>query len=54
MSQSKYLREQAQKCFRLARSITDTKAVTELEKLGRELEQKAAELERDAGGLMAL
>ena len=49
MSQVEYLRNQAQKCFRLARSILDPKAVAELEKLGRELEQKAAELEQDAG-----
>jgi len=50
MSQVEYLRQQARKCFRLARSITDPQAVAELEKLGRELEQKAAVLERDARG----
>ncbi len=50
MSQVEYLREQARKCFRLARSITDPKAAAELEKLGREFEQRAAALEGDAGG----
>jgi hypothetical protein len=38
MSEFNYLRQQARKCFRLARSITDPEAVAELEKLGRELE----------------
>jgi hypothetical protein len=46
MSQAEYLRKQAQKCFRLARSILDAEVIAELEKLGRELEQKAAEVER--------
>jgi hypothetical protein len=48
MSEVKYLRQKAQKCFRLARSINDLRAVAELEKFGRELEQRATELERKA------
>jgi hypothetical protein len=40
------LRAQAKRCFRLARSITDESIARELEVMGRELEQKAAEIER--------
>ena len=46
-SEIEYLRQQAEKCFRLSRSINDPKAVAELEKLGREFEQRAAELENE-------
>jgi len=49
ISEPEYLRKKAQKCFRLARSINDPSAIAELEKFGRELEQRAAELESTAG-----
>ena len=48
MSEAEYLRQKAQKCFRLARSINDPRAVAELETLGRELQQRAIELENKA------
>jgi len=48
ISEAEYLRQKAQKCFRLARSINDQRAVAELEKFGRELEQRATELESKA------
>jgi hypothetical protein len=38
------LREQAERCFRLALSIADARANTELDKLGRELEAKAVRI----------
>ena len=50
MTEAEYLRQKAQKCFRLARSINDPKAVAELEELGRELQQRARELENKASG----
>ena len=46
MTEIECLRHLAQKCFRLARSINDPKAIVELEEFGRELEQRAAELEK--------
>ncbi len=49
MSEVEYLRQKAEKCFLLALSITDQRAIAELEKLGRELERRAAELEAEAG-----
>lgn len=45
MSEAEYLRLKAQQCFRLARSINDPKTVAQLEEFGRELEQRATELE---------
>ena len=47
-SEIEYLRQQAEKCFRLSRSVNDPKTVAELEKLGREFERRAAELENEA------
>ena len=46
MTEVEYLRHLARKCFRLARSVNDPKATADLEALGRELEQRAAELEK--------
>ncbi len=39
------MREQARRCFRLARSISNPEVIEALEALGREFETKAAELE---------
>lgn len=39
------LRRQAQRCFRLAKTVNDHDAAT-LEAMGREFEQRAAALER--------
>lgn len=41
-----YMREQAQRCFRLAREIMDREVRGKLEELGREFEQKAKEIEK--------
>jgi hypothetical protein len=41
-----YLRRLARKCFRLSRSVNDPQAIAQLEAFGRELEQRAAELEK--------
>lgn len=41
-----YLRDQAARCFRLARSINHHQVIAELEAMGRELLEKAAEVER--------
>jgi hypothetical protein len=41
-----YMREQAQRCYRLAREIMDRDVREKLEELGREFEQKAKELEQ--------
>lgn len=46
MTEVEYLRHLARKCFRLARSVTDPKAIADLEAFGRELEQPATELEK--------
>ena len=46
MTELEYLRHLARKCFRLARSINDPKAIADLEAFGRELEQRATELEK--------
>jgi len=46
VSESNQLRDKAARAFRLARSITDAKAVEALEELGREFQRKAMELER--------
>jgi hypothetical protein len=46
MPDAAYLREQAQRCFRLAREIMDTDVRAKLEELGREFEEKAKELDR--------
>ena len=45
-----HLREQAQRCRRLARSIFDAEAIAALEEMAREFEQRAADLEREASG----
>lgn len=44
------LREQAGRCFRLARSQTDAKVKAELEKLGRALEAQALAIEVERQG----
>jgi len=49
MSESQHMREQAQRCFRLARDVMDREVRTRLEELGREFERKAQELEHDSG-----
>lgn len=46
MPDSAYLREQAQRCFRLAREIMDADVRAKLDELGREFELKAKELDR--------
>jgi hypothetical protein len=48
MPDAAYLREQAQRCFRLAREIMDTDVRAKLEELGREFEEKAKELDGGA------
>jgi hypothetical protein len=48
MTEIEYLRQMARKCFRLARSVNHPSAVAALEEFGRELEQRAAEIERHA------
>ena len=40
-----HLREQAQRCYRLAREVMDLDVRRQLEELGREFEQKATALE---------
>ena len=40
-----HMREQARRCFRLARAISNSDVIDALEALGREFEAKAAELE---------
>jgi hypothetical protein len=40
------LRRQAERCFRLARAINNHDVVVMLERLGREFEEKAREIER--------
>ena len=46
MDHLKSLREQAERCFRLARDSTDREAATQLETFGRDYEQRADALER--------
>ena len=48
MDDAHYLREQAQRCWRLAQSIFDAQAIAALKEMAREFEQQAAELERAA------
>jgi len=47
MLDTDYLRYQAERCFRLARAVNDPAVVAMLETLGRELEAKAREVERE-------
>ena len=49
MTEVEYLRQLAQKCLRLARTINDPSAIAALEQFARELEQRAAELVRRPG-----
>jgi hypothetical protein len=49
MSEIEYLRDQAKRCFRLIRMINHPQAIVELEKMARELEERAARLEADGG-----
>jgi hypothetical protein len=44
------LREEAQRCRRLAKSITDDAAIAHLEALALELEQRALAIERTQTG----
>ena len=46
-SETDYLRQQAQRCRRLARAVNDPDVVAELERLAQEMEVRAAAL--DAG-----
>ncbi|MGO8919815.1 MAG: hypothetical protein ACLQJR_28280 [Stellaceae bacterium] len=43
------LRRQAERCFRLARTVNNHEVVAMLERLGRELEETAREIERHRG-----
>lgn len=43
-----HMREQARRCFRLARSISNPEVIEALEALGREFEAKAEALEAEA------
>lgn len=45
-AEAERLRTQARRCFRLARSITDEAIARDLDAMGRELEQKASDIER--------
>jgi hypothetical protein len=47
MSDAERLREQAQRCLRLADSTTDRAAAAKLVAMGRELEAQALEIERE-------
>jgi hypothetical protein len=46
MDEARYLRRQAQRCFRLARSINSSDVIAELERMGREFECHADKIER--------
>ena len=46
--QAQHMREQARRCVRLARSISNPEVIEALEALGREFEAKAAELDAAA------
>ena len=46
MTEVEYLRQLAQKCLRLARTINDPSTIATLEQFAREFELRAAELER--------
>ena len=45
MREAKYFLEQAERCFRLARAITDREATGKLEAMGVEFMSKAVELD---------
>jgi hypothetical protein len=45
MREAKYFLEQAERCFRLARAITDREATGKLEAMGIEFMSKAVELD---------
>jgi hypothetical protein len=47
MSDAGGLRDRARRCFRLARTINDPDAIAKLEEMGRELEAKASQIERE-------
>lgn len=47
MLDADHLRRQAERCFRLARAVNNHDVVAMLEQLGRELEAKAVEVERE-------
>ncbi len=44
------LREQAERCFRLARAMTDARVMAELKKAGHELEAQAMQIEAERLG----
>lgn len=46
MSQSAYLRAQADRCFRLAQGMASLELFDELEAIGRAFEREAAQLEK--------
>ena len=50
MDEAPYLRRQAQRCFRLARSINSPDVIAELEKMGREFECRAAKIDKAKPG----
>jgi hypothetical protein len=47
MSQSAYLRAEADRCFRLARGMASLELFDELEAIGRAFEREAARLEQN-------
>lgn len=47
MTQAEQLRIDAERCFRLAQGIAEAKVCDELEKMGREFEREAEQLEAD-------
>jgi len=52
MRDAKYFLEQAERCFRLARAITDNEATGKLEAMGAEFIGKAVELDGNLATLM--
>jgi hypothetical protein len=53
MRDANYFLEQAERCFRLARSISDREATGKLEAMGAEFIGKAVELRAGAAPVMA-
>ncbi len=52
VSQSAYLRAQADRCFRLAQGMASLELFDELEEIGRAYEREAARLENNAEQIM--
>ncbi|HEX9321515.1 MAG TPA: hypothetical protein VF913_05255 [Xanthobacteraceae bacterium] len=53
MRDAKYFLQQAERCFRLARAVTDREATGKLEAMGVEFMSKAVELDCNLAPLLA-